>query len=682
MHCSSTGFTLWEEVIMYERGMVVVVICLFIGSNVASSISSDIKQFDTDVKEENINFLGSTSGIKMYTFNPTDDAYIDKSNPNLPHGAGDYYDHMMIRNAYGKNDSDIYQIDGLVKFDISSISQDEEILSATLNLYYYRGENSPANRDLNLYKVTSNWFEDTVMWDNQPSNISQPTSFATVPNKYSWMTWDVTSDVLDFVNKTVDNHGWKITDGTYYGADNIPTTYFRTKEHGDHVPYLEIKILPPADIYVDDDSECPGDGTKECPYCEIQYAIDNATEGNTIFVYNGEYYENLLINKSINLIGEHRNITVVRGVVNITSDDVTIESFTLEGGCIEILKRNNIAFYNNTFLCTNSYNFDISYSHDITIKNCNISSEDGKKANINLDATKYVLIDSNNFFSSGVSEYGIKIYYSENDTVSNNIFSNSYKNVTHMDSCKFCNILENKFFSDVKYCDHIFNIINLEECNWNTIKGNKLSYMYMPPIAADPTKVAYNINYFIRLSHSNDNWILNNTIKGPLISKYHSTKDHTYADNFVIANILSLFISPSPQYGKVKDQGYGIRLIGSNANKVKYNEITGVKVGISIAQSKGDIVAWNNVKDCYQFGLHLTSTTYNLFVYNKIERNYVAAIVDRGYMDYFCLNDFLFGGDGTPEMIFQFYSAFMAGSTIRGCFNYWDSNLGPFLRIW
>ncbi len=45
------------------------------------------------------------------------------------------------------------------------------------------------------------------------------------------------------------------------------------------------------------------------------------------------------------------------------SDDVTIEGFTLEGGCIEILKRNNIAFYNNTFLCTNSYNFDISYSH-------------------------------------------------------------------------------------------------------------------------------------------------------------------------------------------------------------------------------------------------------------------------------------------------------------------------------
>lgn len=40
-------------------------------------------------------------------------------------------------------------------------------------------------------------------------------------------------------------------------------------------------------IYVDDDSECPGDGSIELPYCTIQYAIDNASDGDTIFVYNG-----------------------------------------------------------------------------------------------------------------------------------------------------------------------------------------------------------------------------------------------------------------------------------------------------------------------------------------------------------------------------------------------------------
>ena len=48
-----------------------------------------------------------------------------------------------------------------------------------------------------------------------------------------------------------------------------------------------------------------GNGTGN--YSKIQDAIDNATDGDTVFVYDDSspYYENLVINTSIELIGEN-----------------------------------------------------------------------------------------------------------------------------------------------------------------------------------------------------------------------------------------------------------------------------------------------------------------------------------------------------------------------------------------
>jgi parallel beta-helix repeat protein len=48
-------------------------------------------------------------------------------------------------------------------------------------------------------------------------------------------------------------------------------------------------------------------------YTSIQDAIDNASGGDTVFVYDDSspYYENVVVNKSINLIGEDRNTTII-----------------------------------------------------------------------------------------------------------------------------------------------------------------------------------------------------------------------------------------------------------------------------------------------------------------------------------------------------------------------------------
>jgi parallel beta-helix repeat protein len=70
-------------------------------------------------------------------------------------------------------------------------------------------------------------------------------------------------------------------------------------------------------------------------YTKIQDAIDDASDGDTVFVYNGTYYENLLIKKEISLIGEDKNITIINGLENnsvicIYWDSVTISEFTIQ----------------------------------------------------------------------------------------------------------------------------------------------------------------------------------------------------------------------------------------------------------------------------------------------------------------------------------------------------------------
>jgi hypothetical protein len=70
-------------------------------------------------------------------------------------------------------------------------------------------------------------------------------------------------------------------------------------------------------------------------YPLIQDAIDNAADGDTIFVRSGVYYETLVINKSLTLIGEDREHTIIdahkitQDVVYITVDGVTFSNFTL-----------------------------------------------------------------------------------------------------------------------------------------------------------------------------------------------------------------------------------------------------------------------------------------------------------------------------------------------------------------
>lgn len=80
-------------------------------------------------------------------------------------------------------------------------------------------------------------------------------------------------------------------------------------------------------------------GTGDNNYTSIQEAINNANDGDTVFVYNGTYYENLEISretvKVLHLRGENRNTTIIEGVTQthviwVNGAQVTISGFTIQ----------------------------------------------------------------------------------------------------------------------------------------------------------------------------------------------------------------------------------------------------------------------------------------------------------------------------------------------------------------
>jgi len=75
-------------------------------------------------------------------------------------------------------------------------------------------------------------------------------------------------------------------------------------------------------------------------YARIQDAINASSSGDTVFVFNGIYHENVDVDKTINLIGEDRDSTIIDGgrsgnTVHILSENVVITGFTISNGSIE-----------------------------------------------------------------------------------------------------------------------------------------------------------------------------------------------------------------------------------------------------------------------------------------------------------------------------------------------------------
>jgi len=85
-------------------------------------------------------------------------------------------------------------------------------------------------------------------------------------------------------------------------------------------------------LYVDDDNTAgPWNGTQEFPYQKIQNAIDNASQNDTIYVFNGTYNESIVLDKTLRLMGENKNNTIINaGEIITVNATIDIDAETAE----------------------------------------------------------------------------------------------------------------------------------------------------------------------------------------------------------------------------------------------------------------------------------------------------------------------------------------------------------------
>jgi parallel beta-helix repeat protein len=160
------------------------------------------------------------------------------------------------------------------------------------------------------------------------------------------------------------------------------------------------------DIIVDNE----GDGD----YTSIQDAIDNASNGDKIMVYSGIYHENVLVNKTLTLVGVDAELgagndtgmpilngTGVGGTgIMIKADGTLIKGFFIrdyQDGIDLVFCRNNMIVNNTIVLPKNAGNYIGLYVSDYNTISYNQLLGQGKKSSIYLDGSWYNKIVSNDF---------------------------------------------------------------------------------------------------------------------------------------------------------------------------------------------------------------------------------------------------------------------------------------------
>ena len=106
-------------------------------------------------------------------------------------------------------------------------------------------------------------------------------------------------------------------------------------------------------------------------YTTIQSAIDEASNGDTIFVYSGYYEESVKINKSVELFGEDKNNTIISSndrkfVVDVDEAD----NFKIHGFKI-MSSRNGISIFwsDNSHIYDNKIQIDHYTEHSFPLLN-------------------------------------------------------------------------------------------------------------------------------------------------------------------------------------------------------------------------------------------------------------------------------------------------------------------------
>ena len=345
----------------------------------------------------------------------------------------------------------------------------------------------------------------------------------------------------------------------------------------------------------------PGAGTP------IQDAIDGAGEGDTIYVHEGTYDENVDVGKRLTLIGDGADVVTVTAedaedhVFDVTVDQVNISGFTVTGATgghdvgiylinadhcniydnnisnneygIHLHSSSNNNIIDNNVLNNSWYGIDLRYSSNNSIIDNNASGNDW--GGIRLSSSSYNNITDNN--ASDNQFYGIDLSASSNNNLDRNNASNNWYGIS-LSSSGNNNLTDNimsgnKYNFGVRGSQLSFFIQNIDTSN--LVNGKPVYYWVGRPYGQIPSNAGFigivnSINITIR------DLTVTNNIDGVLFA---------YTNNSIIENVT------------ISSNQNGITMGYSSNNMLVSSIITNNDWGIYTYSSSNNLIYHNNFLD-------------------------------------------------------------------------------------
>jgi parallel beta-helix repeat protein len=210
------------------------------------------------------------------------------------------------------------------------------------------------------------------------------------------------------------------------------------------LPAMKCKIAAQADSWIEVGPS--GD------FPTIQQAINNASDGATIFVHNGTYPEDIIVNKSVSLIGENKDFTIIQGnrsfnLIYIRAGNVTISNFTMRKTSPQIVMALSVTSGNNVIrhnrIVDNYYGIGLYSSSNNVISDNNISDNQ-------IGVSAY--LSNNNTFSDNVitnNEGGITLASSNYNVLSGNALLHNGDGLSLSSSSKSNILYHNNFYDTI-----------------------------------------------------------------------------------------------------------------------------------------------------------------------------------------------------------------------------------------
>ena len=266
-------------------------------------------------------------------------------------------------------------------------------------------------------------------------------------------------------------------------------------------------------------------------YTTIQEAIDKANEGDTIFVRATTYYEHVIVDKALSIVGENKDGTIIDGegagtVVDIRANNVILSNFTIQNADVGIW---------------------LWYSHGSNLTGNIVSNN--RQYGIFFGGYSDGNIISDNTISYN-SPYGVYFSSSTNSIFTNNTISNNDNGIYVWSS-------SNNLFAGNNFSENV-NGIHLFHSSENVVSGN----------------IVLDNNYGVYVGDSDRNVILNSKASNNQRGIYlHFSRENILKNNTLDSNL------------------YGILLDSSSNNEILHNNFIN---NVASSRSINSASSWDN----------------------------------------------------------------------------------------